>query len=395
MEEKDKMKILVVDDAQINRRILANILRDDYRILEAADGLDAVDVVEKEGMNIALILLDEVMPRMDGFGFLEVMQKRRWIEGIPVIMVSTENASPVVVQAFELGVSDFISRPFDPMIVRRRVTNTIMLYAKQKRLVGMVAEQIYRGEVNSNLLVRILSQVVEFRGAGDGAHSIHIETVTGTLLTALKKRTDRYHLTSRDIYRILTAASLHDIGMITVSDRIIGRTGILSADETEALRRHTVEGASMLKKLASGTQEADSMLIQTACEICRWHHERYDGDGYPDHLRGDETPISAQAVGLADTYDALRTGRSGSHPMSHIEAAAAIKRGECGQFNPLLVECLLDSGSKLSGVYDPDGDRLTTDDMVEVLNSEILEQAGKVSAGRVISAIRDITQDRQ
>lgn len=394
MEQTEKMKVLVVDDAKINRRILANILRDDYQILEAVDGLDAVELVEREGMEIAVILLDEVMPRMDGFAFLEVMQKRRWIEGIPVIMVSTENASPVVVQAFELGVSDFISRPFDPMIVRGRVTNTIMLYAKQRKLVGMVAEQIYRGEVNSNLLVRILSQAVEFRGAQDGDHSLHIEMITRILLTALKKRTDRYHLTGRDIYRISTAAALHDIGMVTVPDRIINKKGILTADETELIRRHTVEGASMLKNLAAGNRETDSVLVQTASEICRWHHERYDGGGYPDHLRGDETPICAQVVGLADAYDALRSGREGTHPFSHNEAVAMIRRGECGQFNPLLSQCLLDAGSQISGVFDPDGDRMNTDEMVEVLNTEILEQAGKVSAGRVILAIRDITGDK-
>ena len=335
----DKQKILIVDDSEMNRSILADMLGEEYEILEAENGSEGVAMLNKYNTEISLVLLDIVMPVMDGFGVLTMMNKYRWINEIPVIMISAERGSSHVERAFELGITDFISRPFDALIVHRRAVNTILLYAKQKKLTAMVAEQIYEKEQRSSLMIDILSHIVEFRNGESGLHVRHVHTITELLLTVLVQRTDRYHLSQMDISVISTASALHDIGKIAIPEEILNKPGRFTKEEFEIMKTHSMVGAEMLKGLPI---YQDEPLVKAAYEICRWHHERWDGRGYPDGLKGDEIPISAQMVALADVYDALTSERVYKPAFSHSQAVQMILNGECGTFNPLLMDCLRD-----------------------------------------------------
>ena len=336
-ETRTRQRILIVDDSEMNRAILADMLGEGYEILEAENGLEAVGYLKKLTTNIDLILLDIMMPQMDGFEVLAVMNKYHMISDIPVIMISAESASSYVERAYEMGVTDYISRPFNALVVQKRVENTLMLYAKQKRLVHMVADQIYEKEKDNDMMINILSHIVEFRNGESGLHILHIHTMTEILLRQLCSKTDRYGLTREDIARISTASALHDVGKISVPDSILNKPGRLTEEEFQIMKSHSVIGAQMLSKLPV---YKDEPFIQTAYEICRWHHERYDGRGYPDGLQGDEIPISAQIVSLADVYDALTGERCYKKALSHEKAMEMILNGECGAFSPLLLECL-------------------------------------------------------
>lgn len=342
--KEKKQQILIVDDSEMNRDILSEMLGEEYKIIEAADGAEAVAVLQKHSVNIDLVLLDIVMPVMDGYEVLAVMNNKQWINDIPVIMISAENSPSHIEHAYELGVSDFISRPFDAFIVRRRVVNTLMLYAKQKKLVGMVAEQIYEKEKNSSLMINILSHIVEFRNGESGLHILHVKTFTEILLKRLIHVTDKYNLSASDIALIINASALHDIGKISIPDEILNKPGKLTSEEFEIMKTHSVAGASMLDDLPYYKNEP---LVKKAYEICRWHHERYDGRGYPDGLKGDEIPISAQIVSLADVYDALTSERVYKKAFSHETAMSMILNGECGIFNPILIQCLKDTAEDI------------------------------------------------
>ena len=339
----EKQKILIVDDSEMNRAILTGILDDGYDFLEAENGLQALDVLRAH-RDISLVLLDIVMPELDGFGVLSVMGEQHWIDQTPVIMISAESDSMLVERAYQLGATDYISRPFDKSVVRRRVMNTLMLYGKQKHLMRMITEQVYRREKSNRLMTGILSHIVEFRNAESGPHVQHIQTVSELLLRQLARKTDRYALTEDDIALISTASALHDIGKISIPDSILNKPGKLTAEEFEVVKTHAAVGASILQNLPM-TQ--DEPLIQVAYQICRWHHERYDGHGYPDGLVGDQIPITAQVVSLADVYDALTGERCYKKAYPHETAVRMIQNGECGVFNPLLIECLLDIQDQL------------------------------------------------
>lgn len=339
----EKQKILIVDDSEMNRAILTGILDDGYDFLEAENGLQALDVLRAH-RDISLVLLDIVMPELDGFGVLSVMGEQHWIDQTPVIMISAESDSMLVERAYQLGATDYISRPFDKSVVRRRVINTLMLYGKQKHLMRMITEQVYRREKSNRLMTGILSHIVEFRNAESGPHVQHIQTVSELLLRQLARKTDRYALTEDDIALISTASALHDIGKISIPDSILNKPGKLTAEEFEVVKTHAAVGASILQNLPM-TQ--DEPLIQVAYQICRWHHERYDGHGYPDGLVGGQIPITAQVVSLADVYDALTGERCYKKAYPHETAVRMIQNGECGVFNPLLIECLLDIQDQL------------------------------------------------
>ena len=346
MSSEQKQKILIVDDSELNRAILADMLGDEYEIVEAENGLQGVGLLQQRGAEISLVLLDIVMPQMDGFGVLQVMSENHWIEDIPVIMISAESGSSHIERAYELGVTDFISRPFDALIVHRRVVNTIMLYAKQKRLANMVADQIYENEQRSSLLIDILSHIVEFRNGESGLHVLHVRTLTELMLNHLVQKTDRYPLSSSDISMISTASALHDIGKISIDEKILNKPGRFTEEEFAIMKTHSMTGAEMLENLPI---HQDDPLVKVAYDICRWHHERWDGRGYPDGIRGDEIPISAQIVALADVYDALTSKRCYKPAFSCEEAVSMILRGECGAFNPLLIECLEELAPELPG----------------------------------------------
>ncbi len=335
---------MIVDDSETNRSILSDMLGEEYEAIEAENGVQAITILQKHQSEISLVLLDIVMPKMDGFEVLAVMNQNHWIEDIPVIMISAEISPHQVERAYELGVTDFIMRPFDALIVHRRVANTILLYAKQKKLIGMVGEQIYEKERRGDLMVDILSHIMEFRNGESGLHILHLRTLTELLLKRLVEKSERYHLSQADISLISTASALHDIGKIAIDEKILNKPGKLTPEEFESMKTHSLVGAKMLKDLPIHQEEP---LIKTAYEICRWHHERYDGRGYPDGLSGDDVPISAQIVALADVYDALTSDRVYKKAFSHETAVRMIMEGQCGAFNPLVLECLSDLAGSL------------------------------------------------
>lgn len=336
--------ILIVDDSALNRMVLIEILgKENYTFLEAENGQQAVELLDCHP-EVDLLLLDITMPEIDGFGVLEIMNQYHWIEETPVIMISAEDSYTFVERAYDLGASDYITRPFDARVVCRRVSNTLMLYAKQKRLVQMVAEQVYEKEKVSNTMISILSHIVEFRNNESGLHVVHIRTITELLLRRLRKKTDRYPLTEADISLISTASALHDIGKINIPEQILNKPGRLTKEEFEIIKTHSAVGEHMLRQIPFNQNEP---LVKIAREICRWHHERWDGRGYPDGLKGDEIPISAQVVSLADVYDALTSERCYKAAFDHETALNMIVNGECGAFNPLLLECLMDGADQI------------------------------------------------
>ena len=338
-----KPKILIADDSAMNRAILVEMLGDGYDVIEAENGREAVRVLQS-APEIDLLLLDIMMPEMDGFEVLEQMKRYGWIEDVPVVMISAENGSAYVERAYDLGATDFISRPFDMAIVRRRVTNTLMLYTKQKQLVGLVARQVYENQKSNNLMINILSHIVEFRNGESGSHVLHIHTATELILNHLVKKTDKYKLSAADIAMIGTASSLHDIGKINIPEEILNKPGRLTKEEFEIMKTHTTIGAHILENLPFQQEEP---LVKVSYEICRWHHERWDGRGYPDGLKGEEIPIAAQVVALADVYDALTSERCYKKAFDHDTAVRMILNGECGTFNPLLMECLTEVADDL------------------------------------------------
>ena len=341
---QNKSQILLVDDSAMNRMILKEILRGDYSILEAENGQECLEKMQAEAGNIALVLLDINMPVMDGFEVLKAMNVNHTIEDIPVIMISSDDSDAAIRRSYELGASDYVTRPFDARIVYRRVTNTIKLYAKQRRLVQMVSDQIRARENNTDMLVGVLSHIVEFRNGESGAHVRHIRIITELLLHRLLEISSQYPITAEQQDNIPLASALHDIGKIGIDEKILNKPGKLTPEEFEVVKTHSMLGAEMLHQLENFNEQP---LLQTAYEITRWHHERWDGRGYPDGLKGDEIPISAQLVALADVYDALTSERCYKKAFSHEKAVQMILNGECGAFNPLLLQCLTDMQTDL------------------------------------------------
>lgn len=336
---QEKTQILLVDDSKMNRMLLREILGDGYHILEAENGQECLEKMQAEAGNIALVLLDINMPVMDGFEVLKAMNANHTIEDTPVIMISSEDSDAAIRRSYELGASDYVNRHFDARIVYRRVTNTIKLYAKQRRLVQMVSDQIRARENNTDTLVGVLSHIVEFRNGESGAHVRHIRIITELLLHRLLEISSNYSITAEQQDMIPLASALHDIGKIGIDEKILNKPGKLTPEEFKVIQTHSMLGAKMLHDLDGF---AEQPLLQTAYEIARWHHERWDGRGYPDGLRGDEIPISAQLVSLADVYDALTSERCYKKAFSHEKAVQMILNGECGAFNPLLLQCLTD-----------------------------------------------------
>ena len=332
-----KKKILIVDDSEMNRALLEDMLSNNFDIIEAGNGMEAAEILSKQAEDICLMLLDIVMPVMDGFETLALMNKNGWIKQIPVIMISAETVPTYVERAYDLGVLDYISRPFDERIVQRRVSSAIMLLAKQKELSRIVADQVYEKERNSRMMIEILSNIVEFHNGESGMHVLHIHTFTDLLLRKLMTKTDRYGLTQRDISLICNASALHDIGKIAVPSEILNKPGRLTKEEFEIMKTHSIEGARVLNDIPI---KANEPLIKYGYQICRWHHERYDGSGYPDGLKGEQIPVAAQVVALADVYDALTSKRVYKDAFAHEQAIQMILDGQCGAFNPLLLECL-------------------------------------------------------
>lgn len=337
-------RILVVDDAYINRVMLKEMLSGAFTVLEGKNGLECMERLEKHGADISLVLLDINMPLMDGIQVLEQMNARGYIDDIPVVMITADNSEEKMQQAYELGVTDYIERPFDTRIVRRRVMNAVKLYARQRRLSAVLTQQMRRQERTMELVTDVLSRVMGIHnGEGDG-HARHVQQVTERLLERLLERTDKYRLTRQDCRRYSAAAIFHDIGKVSIPAELLNKRGKLTPEEYGTVQRHTLIGEEILRGMKDYENEP---LIRAAMQVCRWHHERVDGKGYPDGLAGEQIPVGVQAVGLADVFDALMCERPYKAAYTRETALEMIRQGACGAFDPLLLECLEDIQDKL------------------------------------------------
>ena len=365
-----RQNILIVDDSKFNRDILKEILGEKYNYLEAENGNQAIQMIG-ENIGIDLMLLDINMPQMNGFEVLKIMKRSQCIEETPVIMISSEESVDTMREAYEMGITDYITRPFDSVIVKKRVQNTLSLYANQNNLVNVVVDQIYEKEENNNIMIRILSSILGSRNSESREHILHIKTATEMMLRQLIKITDVYHLTEADIALITTASSLHDIGKIYIPEEILNKPGRLTDEEFKIMKTHSELGADIIQDMHL---PQENPLVHTAWEICRWHHERWDGKGYPDGLKGEEIPISAQVVSIADVYDALTSERCYKKAFDHDTAIKMILDGQCGQFNPILLKCLKELSPRFFKMFSNE-----TDDSIQYyeaqrLSNEILSE---------------------
>lgn len=340
-----RQSVLIVDDSELNRKMLGQMLGSRFDIAEAASGEACLQLLEQNATGISIVLLDIHMPGIDGFTVLEEMNQKNLLEQIPVIMISSEDTVDAVRRAFDLGASDYISRPFDAKVVYQRIINTIQLYAKQRRLSAMAADLAFEKERASRMMIGILSQVVEKRNGESRDHVQRVAQLTSMLLAGLAQKTDRYPLTREMRRTIATAAALHDIGKMEICEDLLHKEGPLTEAERRTLQSHTLLGAQMLEEQPECRDDA---FARTAYNICRWHHERYDGGGYPDGLQGEQIPIEAQVVGLADVYERLVSRPVDGRARTHSEVVQMICTGVCGAFNPLLLDCLQDMEAEIA-----------------------------------------------
>lgn len=340
---EDKKTVLIVDDIELNRAILCELFRARYEIIEAENGLQAIEMVRRRGQDIAVILLDIVMPIMDGMEVLREMKRGGWIEVIPVIMITAESNEDTALLGYDMGASDIINKPFNPDIVCRRVDNIVELYdhkhhleAKLREQLAELDEQAKKLKSTNAFVIEALSTAVEFRNRESGSHIKRIQTVTRILLEALALREPAYGITPEIIDDVSSASAMHDIGKIAIPDNVLLKPGRLTAEEFEIMKTHTTQGCALLQSL-DYTQDED--YYRYAYDICRHHHERWDGRGYPDGLRGDKISVWAQVVALADVYEALISERVYKPAYPHAKAVRMILEGECGVFNPKLMDC--------------------------------------------------------
>lgn len=373
----EKQKILIVDDSEMNRALLLDILEEQYDIVEAQNGAEAISILSERWAEFSLLLLDIMMPVMDGFEVLATINQYHWSDNFAIIMISADDSPANIKRAYDLGAFDYINRPFDPAIVHRRISSTMLLYAQRQRLEKIIAKQIEEQEQNNKLMISILSHIVESRNGESGLHILHVNTITKYLLKRLVLYTDQYSLSKEDISLISVASSLHDIGKIAIPDEILNKPGRLTDEEFAIMKTHSMLGANILSELPA--EMRDAPLVKVAYEICRWHHERYDGRGYPDGLKGDDIPISAQVVAMADVYDALTSERCYKKAFTHKEALKMILEGQCGTFNPLLLQCL-------QGIADTLEHEFTNNLPPEPENEDPLEAKNKIDYDKLLSS---------
>ena len=383
-----RQKILIVDDSKLNRDILKEILGDAYNYLEAENGNQAIQRIG-ENIGIDLMLLDINMPQMNGFEVLKIMKRSQCIAETPVIMISSEDAVDTMRKAYELGITDYITRPFDSVIVKKRVQNTLGLYMNQKHLINVVYDQVYEKEENNNIMIRIMSNILGSRNSESREHILHIKTATEMMLRQLVKVTDAYPLTEADIALITTASFLHDIGKIRIPEEILNKPGRLTDEEFQIMKTHSELGAAIIKDMDF---PQDHPLVHTAWEICRWHHERWDGKGYPDGLKGEEIPISAQVVSIVDVYDALTSERCYKKAFDHDTAIQMILDGQCGQFNPLLLKCLKELSFQLSKMSGKEMDDNKYSHEIQRLSNEILNDKSLPNQNYSQSVVKDMQE---
>ena len=369
-----KGTILIADDTKLNHRILRDILSNNFDIISAMGGAEALQILNEKGKEISLLLLDIMMPDVDGFAVLEGLRESNLIEEIPVIMISANTEAATINKAYEMGAWDYITRPFNATAVRHRAINTVLTFAKEKKLTAAVLEQVLKKENGESMMISILSHIVEFRNGESGLHVLHINAITELLLRQLVKSHPEYHFSHKEISQICLASSLHDIGKIAIPEEILNKPGRLTPEEFRIMKTHAAIGSDLI----SHSMEAypDEPLIQYAYGICRWHHERWDGSGYPDGLKGDSIPIYAQIVSIADVYDALTSERVYKPPFTHEQALYMIDRGECGIFNPLLLKCLHECADNIRSSLENGFDSVNKHQRLEEAVHEAIYVAG-------------------
>lgn len=369
-----KKKIIIADDSELNCEMVADILGSIYDYQFVHDGDTLLNMLTL-GERADMILLDLNMPKTSGMQVLKVMRSRHWTDEIPVVIISAEDDDAIIQKAFELGATDYIVRPFQSFFVKHRIDNTLELYSQRRQLVRYVEKQVYERDRVNKALINIFGSLVELRNNESGEHTLHVQAITKMILNRLCDVTDKYTFTREMIDTISTVSALHDIGKAFIPSEILNKPSKLTDEEWEIMKSHTVRGDEFLQKIHVKNSEK---FMGLAHEIVRYHHERYDGNGYPDGLCGDEIPISAQVVSIADVYDALTSDRCYKKAYDHEKALDMIRNGRCGVFNPLLVQCLMDISDdllimlKFNEVNDDDSfESVSTLDMKSELNDEI------------------------
>ncbi len=339
IEKKDeKPRILIVDDSEINQQMLNDIVSSQYEVDFADNGRIAIDKVTSHSADYySLMMLDLNMPELGGFDVLGALRTNDLLDHLPIVVISSETDDAQIEKAYTLGAMDFISKPYNDNIVLKRISNILALFAKTRKLEDLVVRQFYDKEKNNQFMINVLANAVEFRNGESADHIIHIRAFTAIILHALREIAPQYNFDSDTISEIVNASSLHDLGKISIPSEILNKPGKFTDDEFKTMKEHSAIGAGILEK-SEGFKT--SSFLRTSWDICRWHHERWNGTGYPDGLKGDEIPISAQVVALADCYDALISRRTYKDPYPHDVAIKMILNGECGLFNPVLMEVL-------------------------------------------------------
>lgn len=329
-----KNSILIVDDSEMNRAMLADIVSPHYDVSFAGDGLEALEKITSRKETFSLVLLDLNMPKMNGIEVLEKLSEEGILESLPVLVVSSDTDIKTIEEAYDKGALDYIFRPYNEKILLKKISNSLSIYSNKRNLEEVLENTFYETEKNNRFMIDVLANLVEFRNGETAAHILNIRSITTLLLKQLKRSAPQYNLDSEKITTIINGASLHDIGKISIPLSILNKPGRLTPEEFEVMKTHSEEGAKILQ---NSEGYLSSPQIRVAHEICRWHHERYDGKGYPDGLKGDEIPIGAQVVALADVYDALTAERCYKKAFSHEKAVSMIMNGECGSFNPVIL----------------------------------------------------------
>lgn len=348
VKRSNKPYVLIVDDSDANREMLKAMLEDEYAILEATDGIEATKIVNDYRQRLVLILLDLEMPNMNGFSFLKHFQNSHLFDDVPVVIISADVAAGVIANSYSLGAVDYISRPFNMQIVKQRVHNIIKLYTKQRQFKKEISQQINNPDVSTEILAIVLRDLVNYHNHESSNHIVHIQEITGILLDELSLESKAYQFTEVERKNIITASNLHDVGKLGISDTILKDPNVLTAEEREIYKTHTLIGAKMIASLELYQNEP---LMKYAYNICRWHHEKYDGTGYPDHLAGDAIPIEAQIVSLAIVLNSLVMGNPKAPGMAPQEAIHYIQTEKAKRFNPLLLSCLVARKDEIESIY--------------------------------------------
>lgn len=348
--------ILLVDDVRSSREILKSVFQDEYNILEADNGISALDTLYKNVEEISIVLLDIVMPKMNGFEVLEVLHNSNMLSRIPVVLITADNTLKNKKQGHDLGASDVIGKTFDPYVMKRRVQNIVELYKHKNKLESLVAKQTEELRMQTKKMAEInhqmidaLSNIIEYRSLESGQHIKRIRFFTKTLLTKMCKIESGISLTDKQIDIISDASALHDVGKIAIPDSVLLKPGKLTDSEYEIMKTHSLRGCDIIKNFGRIDNEE---YIHYCYDICRYHHERYDGKGYPDGLKGSAIPLSAQVVSIADVYDALVNKRVYKDAYSHLQAVKMIVGGECGTFSPTLLEGFIEASSEFKELAD-------------------------------------------